>query len=99
MLVRAASDLDIDLSSSFVIGDKLSDLDAGRRAGCKTVLVLTGYGRMERRRLAATRGRPDCVATSILSAVPWILRQTPPERPSTRGRAASPCNLLERVGC
>jgi histidinol phosphatase-like enzyme len=39
MLIRAAADLDLDLSGSFMIGDSDSDLEAGRRAGCIPVKV------------------------------------------------------------
>ncbi len=39
MLLRAASDLDIDLSRSWMIGDSDSDAEAGREAGCRTILV------------------------------------------------------------
>ncbi|MEI6214489.1 MAG: D-glycero-beta-D-manno-heptose 1,7-bisphosphate 7-phosphatase [Desulfuromonadales bacterium] len=44
MLLEAARRFDIDLAASFMIGDKLADIDAGRAAGCKTLLVRTGYG-------------------------------------------------------
>lgn len=44
MLQQAAEDLGIDLASSFMIGDKLSDIEAGINAGCTSLLVLTGYG-------------------------------------------------------
>ena len=44
MLMRAANDLGLDLERSLMIGDRESDLDAGFRAGCRTALVLTGYG-------------------------------------------------------
>jgi len=44
MLEQAASDLDIDLAASFMIGDKLADVEAGINAGCTPLLVLTGYG-------------------------------------------------------
>jgi D-glycero-D-manno-heptose 1,7-bisphosphate phosphatase len=44
MLLQAARDLGIDLALSWMIGDKLSDLEAGSAAGCRTVLVRTGYG-------------------------------------------------------
>lgn len=47
MLLQAARDHDIDLSSSFMIGDKLSDIEAGKAAGCRSLLVLTGYGNVE----------------------------------------------------
>ena len=39
LLERAASDLDLDLGTSVMIGDKQSDVDAGRGAGCRTVLI------------------------------------------------------------
>jgi D-glycero-D-manno-heptose 1,7-bisphosphate phosphatase len=44
MLYEAASELDIDLSSSWMIGDKPIDVECGRNAGCRTMLVRTGYG-------------------------------------------------------
>lgn len=51
MLLRAARDHDIDLGRSYMIGDKSADLEAGERAGCRSLLVLTGYGAAERKRL------------------------------------------------
>jgi D-glycero-D-manno-heptose 1,7-bisphosphate phosphatase len=44
MLLEAASRFDIDLASSVMIGDKLADVGAGLAAGCRTILVRTGYG-------------------------------------------------------
>jgi D-glycero-D-manno-heptose 1,7-bisphosphate phosphatase len=44
MLLLAARDYDVDLSRSIMVGDKLADIEAGKRAGCKSLLVLTGYG-------------------------------------------------------
>ncbi|HBG07608.1 MAG: D,D-heptose 1,7-bisphosphate phosphatase [Geobacteraceae bacterium GWC2_58_44] len=44
MLQQAALELDIDLAASFMIGDKLADVEAGINAGCTPLLVLTGYG-------------------------------------------------------
>jgi len=44
MLLEAASDLQINLSSSWMIGDKPIDVECGRNAGCRTILVRTGYG-------------------------------------------------------
>lgn len=44
MLQQAAEELDIDLSRSYMIGDKLADVQAGIGAGCTTLMVLTGYG-------------------------------------------------------
>jgi D-glycero-D-manno-heptose 1,7-bisphosphate phosphatase len=45
MVFKAARDHDVDLSRSYFIGDKKSDMDCGRNAGVKTVLVQTGYGK------------------------------------------------------
>ncbi len=44
MVFAAAREHDVDLARSFFIGDKRSDLDCGRKAGVKTILVRTGYG-------------------------------------------------------
>ena len=44
MLLEAARDLGLDLARSWMIGDRAGDLEAGRRAGCRTILVLTGEG-------------------------------------------------------
>ncbi|QXE92247.1 D-glycero-beta-D-manno-heptose 1,7-bisphosphate 7-phosphatase [Geomonas subterranea] len=51
MLEQAAVDLDIDLSRSYMIGDKLGDIEAGLNAGCTSLMVLTGYGAVESARL------------------------------------------------
>jgi D-glycero-D-manno-heptose 1,7-bisphosphate phosphatase len=44
LLLTAARELDIDLARSWMIGDKLCDAEAGRAAGCRTILVRTGHG-------------------------------------------------------
>lgn len=44
MLLQAAHDLDLDLARSWMIGDALTDLEAGRAAGVRALLVLTGRG-------------------------------------------------------
>jgi D-glycero-D-manno-heptose 1,7-bisphosphate phosphatase len=47
MLMEAALRFDIDLESSIMIGDKLIDMEAGAAAGCRSILVRTGYGSEE----------------------------------------------------
>lgn len=42
MLLQAAQDLDLDLSASWMVGDILDDVEAGNRAGCRTILVDVG---------------------------------------------------------
>lgn len=71
MLLQAAADLGVDLASSWMIGDKKSDLDAGSAAGCRSILVKTGYGKTEEPMLPA--GFP--VADDLLSAARMILMQ------------------------
>jgi len=44
MLRRAATELEIDLSQSWMIGDKPTDIEAGQRAGCRTLLVTPAAG-------------------------------------------------------
>lgn len=44
MLLRAAAELGIDPSKSWMVGDRLTDLQAGAATGCRTILVRTGYG-------------------------------------------------------
>jgi D-glycero-D-manno-heptose 1,7-bisphosphate phosphatase len=42
MILQAAKDFDIDLNRSWMIGDILDDMEAGKRAGCKTILLDVG---------------------------------------------------------
>ncbi|OPY88288.1 MAG: D-glycero-beta-D-manno-heptose-1,7-bisphosphate 7-phosphatase [Syntrophaceae bacterium PtaU1.Bin231] len=70
MLKRASEELDIDLNRSYFVGDTLKDVETGRRAGTKTVLVRTGYGDAE----TIADIRPDCTADNLLDAVRWILK-------------------------
>lgn len=47
MLLRAARMHHLSLKDSFMVGDKLTDIAAGKSAGCRTILVRTGYGEQE----------------------------------------------------
>ena len=42
LLIRAAKEMNIDLKQSWMIGDILNDIEAGNRAGCKTILINNG---------------------------------------------------------
>ena len=44
MVLRAAAEHGIDLALSFFVGDREADIECGRRAGTRTILVRTGYG-------------------------------------------------------
>jgi D-glycero-D-manno-heptose 1,7-bisphosphate phosphatase len=67
MLLAAAKAHGIDLARSWMVGDKGSDIEAGARAGCKTALVLTGYGRTEREKLSKKKIFPDIIAGNLAS--------------------------------
>jgi D-glycero-D-manno-heptose 1,7-bisphosphate phosphatase len=69
MILEAARRHQVDLARSVVIGDALRDIEAGRRAGCRTVL-LRRPGREEADGPAA---RADHVADGLLPAVLWYL--------------------------
>ena len=74
MLWRARDQMGIDLSRSYMVGDRVRDLAAATTAGMTPVLVLTGYGPRERE--AAVNGHAAAhVAENLLEAVRWILRQ------------------------
>ena len=55
MLLRAAREHGIDLSRSYMIGDKVADVEAGEKAGCLPLMVLTGYGEKESARITSDR--------------------------------------------
>ncbi len=73
MLLQAAEQHRIDLTRSYMIGDKTSDIAAGEAAGCRSILVLTGYGAEEARRLS--REVPRC--PDLAHAVDLILSSRP----------------------
>lgn len=67
LILEAASRYAINLSSSYLIGDRWKDVEAGQRAGCRTVLVGDGYGE------APCAHPPDLRVSSLTHAVAWIL--------------------------
>jgi D-glycero-D-manno-heptose 1,7-bisphosphate phosphatase len=76
MLERARDEMGIDLHASYMVGDTVKDLEAGRRAGATSVLVLTGYGKGELTYQShAWTVKPDHIAPDLLDAVRWILER------------------------
>jgi D-glycero-D-manno-heptose 1,7-bisphosphate phosphatase len=71
LLLQAARQLHIDLDQSFMVGDKQADIEAGMRAGCSPLLVLTGYGVETAQNLDPSIPR----FVSLTEAVDFILRQ------------------------
>lgn len=72
MLLQAAREHHIDLGSSFMVGDKKSDVMAGQAAGCTSILVLTGAAGLGEPDVDV---RPDHVARDLLHAA-TIIRQS-----------------------
>ncbi|MCW5198913.1 HAD family hydrolase [Desulfobulbus sp. F4] len=74
LLEQAAIDLNLDISRSFMIGDRWSDLECGVRAGAIPVLVLTGYGRGELEFVGPQKKiQPSLVAADLPEAVEQII--------------------------
>ncbi|MBU3665156.1 MAG: HAD family hydrolase [Chthoniobacterales bacterium] len=69
MIIEAAREHALDLSRSWMVGDKTSDIDCGQNAGLRTVLVETGHG----------RGHLDCGADAVVpeigAAADFILKE------------------------
>jgi D-glycero-D-manno-heptose 1,7-bisphosphate phosphatase len=70
MLARAEKELNVDLKQSFIIGDKLSDIQTGKGAGCKTIMVRTGHGADE---LKSSQFECNYIADDLYDAVAHIL--------------------------
>ena len=72
MLLQAAEEMGLDLAKSWMVGDTVSDMLAGRNAGSRTILVQTGYG-------AAFKHDRACIdheAADLTAAVAHILDGT-----------------------
>ncbi len=70
MLLQAADDLGIDLGTSWMVGDILNDVEAGNRAGCRTILINRGN---ETEWLSGPHREPTNTVHSIREAVAVIL--------------------------
>jgi D,D-heptose 1,7-bisphosphate phosphatase len=68
-LEKAARDFSLDLSRCWLIGDKTRDIQTGKNAGCRTILVMTGKGGSDK----DFEVRPDVVAKDLKEAVGRIL--------------------------
>lgn len=66
MIRQAETDLKINLNGSFMIGDKISDVQCALNAGINPILVLTGYGNEE---LALLRSDPNMKCTPVVKSI------------------------------
>ncbi len=81
MLLAAADEMDLDLSRSWMIGDSLRDAEAGRRAGCRTILIRSDSAEPD----ASEDVQPDHIVVNLREAANMIKqfhhvpREEPPE--------------------
>lgn len=76
LLVQAANDLGLDLTRSFVVGDRWSDLKTAANCGATPVLVLTGYGSGDALYIGPTQAvQPTMIGVDLAAAVQWILEK------------------------
>jgi D-glycero-D-manno-heptose 1,7-bisphosphate phosphatase len=71
MLLKAANELDIDLARSWMVGDILNDVEAGNRAGCRTILI--DNGNETEWKLSSYNRQPDFIVTDLLEAALAII--------------------------
>lgn len=72
MLLSAAKEHGIDLKTSFIVGDSTRDIGAGRAAGCRTILLETGFAGGDG---TVPDAEADFTATNFSKAAEWILSQ------------------------
>ena len=76
LVLQAARELDLDLTRSFMVGDRWSDLKCADNCGLVPILVLTGYGRGDARYIGPEQDiQPRFTAEDLSAAVDWILDQ------------------------
>lgn len=73
LLLAAARDLDIDLRSSFMVGDAVTDAVAADGAGVRPILVLTGRGAEQAKKLGGGGPCPDRIVRDVDEAVDYVL--------------------------
>jgi len=75
LLRRAAADLQVDLSKSWMVGDWWRDVQAGTGAGARTILIRTGR-LLEHRPAPPDAPQPDAILNNLMEAAEWILRSS-----------------------
>jgi D-glycero-D-manno-heptose 1,7-bisphosphate phosphatase len=70
MLLKAIKDHDIDPTRSFMVGDRMMDVNVGKKVGCRTVIIPSDVGLKE---LQKSDSKPDYIANDLLDAGGWII--------------------------
>ncbi|MCE5322982.1 D-glycero-beta-D-manno-heptose 1,7-bisphosphate 7-phosphatase [bacterium] len=73
MLLAAASNYNIDLKSSYIIGDSEKDIQAGKAAGCRTILVMSGAS--DAQSVKELSCSPDYIADNLAKAVDYVIEK------------------------
>jgi len=108
MLLAAANEMDLDLSQSWVIGDSSRDIEAGSRAGCKTILINQTPHHVRHK---ISESKPDYQAVNIREAVnivkkyhrsagkiqPWNKPQVKPEPKPEPAQESEPKSTAEPI--
>ena len=74
MIMQAKEDHNIELDSSWMIGDSLSDMQTGVNAGLHNILVETGYGKSAHRKCLDEKVKIDFIALNLSDAVKYIAK-------------------------
>ena len=74
LIKQARNIYDIDMSNSYVVGDRYSDIELANRLNLKGILVKTGYGRGEIEYILPGKKQPAYIAEDLLRAVEWIVK-------------------------
>jgi D-glycero-D-manno-heptose 1,7-bisphosphate phosphatase len=85
MLHQAATDLNLDLKTSVMVGDRESDIQAGRSAGCNTVLIKSNPRSERWYTPNEDQTSPHLVVFSLSDAVNWIIDKLDDRRPALEG--------------
>ena len=75
LVFEAAEDFDIELSASYFVGDNVSDIECGKNAGLRTILVKTGKGVESLSILQKDNNFPSFVAENLFHAFEFIIAE------------------------
>jgi len=74
MLEKAIKDFDIDIEKSFIIGDRMLDVEVGKKVGCKTVLIPEDKELVEKE-MQESDEEPDYISNDFYNGTIWISKK------------------------
>jgi len=72
MLLKAIEENDVDASKSFMVGDRMMDVEVGKKVGCRTIIIPSELGIQE---MEESSLEPDYIAKDLLDASKWIIKK------------------------